>query len=190
MPNVMPKQNPNRSNQVVCTPPEFLAAVVKRFGAIVHDAAATARNRVAKTWFGPGSPLGEDALDPRTNWQIPGLIFLNPPFGILGAFAARCRRETHMVGRKPALPEILMLSPAAVSTEWYHDYVWGKAMVYALRPRITFVGEAQGFPKDLAVFHFGPNVAPGFTCWDWKTDVVTHIAHMGPRIVLTKAGLR
>lgn len=165
----MPTQRPGRSEQDVRTPMEFLRACRERWGRpFAHDLAASLSSSVAPTWFGPQGVAG-DALAPETNWQRPGLLWLNPPFGLVGLFAARCRRESVAFGpRGSGGAEILMLSPASVSTDWFAEHVHDKARVIFLRPRIAFVGHEQAFPKDLALFHFGPRVVPGFEAWRWK----------------------
>jgi len=51
----MPKQKPGLSKQDYATPPEFIAAVKKRFGITRFDLdlAAVTENTVAKEFFGP-----------------------------------------------------------------------------------------------------------------------------------------
>lgn len=156
----MPKQKPGLSEQIVGTPPEFLAAVARRFGPIRFDLAANAANAVAPAYFGPGSPLGEDALE--QSWQRPGVLFCNPEFGDCKRFVKKAAEE----GAKGA--RIHLLAPASVSSKWFADYVHHKALVLALRPKLTFVGHDHQFPKDLALFVFGPWIAPGFDVWRWK----------------------
>jgi hypothetical protein len=159
----MPEQKPGESEQVVRTPPVFLAACVKKWGRpFAHDLAANAKNTVAPTWFGPGSPIAEDALAPETDWKRDGLLWCNPPFALSDRFAARIRRESLRLGI-----EVLLLTPAAVCTEWFTESVYLRAAVYFVRPRVKFVGEAQGFPMGLIVSHFGPRVVPGFETWRW-----------------------
>jgi hypothetical protein len=166
----MPAQRPGRSEQEVCSPPEFIRAVEKRFGAIKFDFAATRANAVVPHFFGPGSPIAEDALAATTNWQGRGLGYLNHPFGQTQHFVARCRRESVAFGpRRDGGAEILQLCPAAVSTDWFADHVHLKAFVVFIRPRIVFTGHATGFPKDLALFHWGPKVVPGYETWRWDS---------------------
>lgn len=161
----MPRQKPNRSEQDVGTPRAFLNAVEERFGAIDWDLAAKPTNAVAGRFLGPGSPHGEDAL--AVDWaMLPGAVggrlWLNPPFGRIAPFAQKC------AGMAPAIAgTILMLAPASVSTEWFADHVHRKALVLAIRPRLTFVGHDDAFPKDLALYVFGRWVVPGFDLWRW-----------------------
>jgi len=153
-------QKPGDSEQIVRTPPEFLAAVERRFGPIRFDLAANADNHVAPEWYGPGSPLGEDAL--TQSWQRGGVLWLNHPFAESARFAAKAHEEGDRGAR------IHMLMPAAVSTVWFSEHVYGHALVLALRPKIRFVGHTADYPKDLILAVYGPWVAPGFDVWRWK----------------------
>ena len=164
-PRAMPAQKPGKSEQAVQTPPEFLAAVARRFGPIRWDLAANASNHVAPGWYGPGSPDGEDAL--AQDWsKRGGVLFLNPEFGNIPPFAKLAAE----FGPRGARTK--MLVPAAVSTEWWVKFVHQRALVLFLRPRIKFVGHDAGFPKDLALCAYGPWVAPGYSTWRWDADEV------------------
>lgn len=165
----MPVQKPGKSEQEVLTPPEFLRAIEKRFGPIKFDFAANGANAVAPKFFGPGSSIAEDALAAIANWQGRGLGWLNHPFGVSQHWVARCRRESIPFGpRRDGGAEIVQLCPAAVSTDWFAEHVHLKAFVLFVRPRIVFIDHEQGFPKDLAVFHWGPKVVPGYDTWKWN----------------------
>lgn len=157
----MPRQKPRESEQIVCTPPEFLHAVQRRFGPIGLDLAATRENRVCPMHFGPGSELALDTLDPKVSWSGRTLRWLNPPFGNIPPFARKCAEQRHHA-------PIALLTPAGVSTLWFADFIHGKALVLALRPKLIFVGQEQSFPKDLILSVYGPYIAPGFDTWKWK----------------------
>lgn len=160
-PRKMPKQKPGQSEQVVCTPPEFLAAVARRFGPIRFDLAADAANSVAGSmYYGPGSLLGQNAL--AQSWQRGGVLYCNPPFGTTRLWVAKAREE----GAKGA--RIHMLIPASVSSRWFAREVHHHALVLALRPKLMFVGHDAQYPKDLMLCVWGPWVAPGFDVWKWK----------------------
>jgi phage N-6-adenine-methyltransferase len=139
----MPSQQPGASVQEVGTPPEFLCAVEGRFGKITWDLAANESNHVVPWWFGPGSQFGEDSLTIPWTEKAGGLLWLNPPFGRIAEFAAKCKAEARL-GAK-----IIMLIPASVSTNWFAEHVYGFASVRPIRPRLTFVGHKAPFPKDL-----------------------------------------
>lgn len=160
----MPAQRPGTSEQAVRTPPEFLAAVERRFGKLTWDIAANAENSVAgENFFGPGSIYSEDAL--VANWPVTGHCWLNPPYGMIKGigFARRCAVQA---ARGCA---IVMLIPAAVATNWFADEVYGKALVIPIRPRLTFLGHKDPFPKDLMICAYNLG-EPGFEPWDWRGD--------------------
>lgn len=163
MGRTMPQQKPGRSDQDVGTPPEFLEPVQRRFGPIGLDLAASNDNHVVSLWLGPGSPLrgGDDALADGLSWAGRTLRWLNPPFGNIAPWAAKCAAQRHHAF-------IAMLTPASVSSNWYAEHVYGKALVLAIRPRLTFVGSPDPFPKDLILSLWGPLVCPGFDLWRWK----------------------
>jgi phage N-6-adenine-methyltransferase len=154
----MPEQKPGRSAQEVGTPRAFLDAVEKRFGPLKWDLAADESNHVTERWFGPGAP-GEDSL--TCSWWMcpPGLLWLNPPYGNIGPWAAKCASivDPH---------RIAFLVPASVGSNWFAEHVDGKALVLFLRPRLTFVGHTQSYPKDLILAVYGEK--PGYECWRWR----------------------
>jgi phage N-6-adenine-methyltransferase len=159
---IVPAQKRNRSVQEVGTPPEFLDAVIRRFGMICVDAAANADNHVPQCgWYGPGSAWREDALTDAPWAETPGLHWLNPPYDNVRAFAKKAREETARGCR------IVMLVPASVSTNWFAEEIYGHALVLPIRPRLTFVGHSEPFPRDLMLccYNLGP---PGFSPWKWK----------------------
>lgn len=155
----MPEQKPGRSVQEVGTPPEFLRAVEERFGPICFDLAANWSNHVHRLWYGPGG-LAVDALSPPVEWDTPGLQWLNPPYANIGDWAKKC------ASYEGTGALIAMLIPAAIGTNYFREYIHGKALVLALSPRLTFVGHTQSYPKDLILCVYGK--APGFDCWRWK----------------------
>jgi len=163
----MPRQRPHRSEQAVGTPRAFLDAVEERFGIIDWDLAATAANAVTGKYLGPGASRGEDSL--AVDWamlphQSPGRFWLNPPFGKIAPFAKKCAEQA------PAIDgSILMLVPASVGTNWFAEHVHRKALVLALRPRLTFVGSEDPFPKDLMLCVWGRWVVPAFETWRWNS---------------------
>jgi len=159
-----PQQKPHRSVQDVCTPPELLAAIADQFRVLSWrmDLAATASNSVASVqsqYFGPGSKLGEDSL--AAEWPINGDCWLNPPFANLEPWVAKCQAQRNREGR------IFVLLPAATGANWYLRYVWNRAHVVQLTPRVTFVGHSQGYPKDLVIAVYS-NIVGGVSAWRWK----------------------
>lgn len=159
----MPAQKPGTSEQVVCTPRAFLDAVERRFGRIGFDLAATAANSVVggSNYFGPDAFMVKDAL--LAGWPRDLLCWLNPPYGMIkgNGFARKARAEAALGVR------IVMLIPAAVATNWFADEVYGHALVIPIRPRLTFIGHKDPFPKDLMLCCYNLGSA-GFEPWDWR----------------------
>lgn len=159
----MPAQRPGTSEQTVCTPRAFLDAVERRFGSLTFDLAATRENSITGdgSFFGHGSLLAEDAL--TVDWPREKLLWCNPPYGLIkgNGFARKARIESEKGSR------IAMLIPAAVATNWYAEEVHGHAFVLPIRPRLTFVGHTDPYPKDLMLCMFGPG-ARGFEPWQWN----------------------
>lgn len=152
----MPVQNRGRSEQSYRTPPEFLAAVSRRFGEIAWDLAASEENSVCGQYS--CYTAKDDAL--KRNWQIEGLLWCNPPFENIDPWAVKCRAEAAQGAR------ILLLTPASVGADWFAESVHRHALVLGLSPRIKFVGETHGYPKDLVLSAFGFGV--GFDTWRWN----------------------
>ncbi len=154
--SLRPAQKPGRSKQDYGTPPEFLRAVEKRFGTIDFDLAAHADNHVVDAYYGP------DVDSLAQDWtQLRGNLWLNPTFSNAGTWAAKCKASTGE-GRR-----ILLLTPAAVSTAWFDRAVFGVARVFAIRPRLQFVGAKDPYPGDLILSVYDPDMPPAFCCWRW-----------------------
>jgi len=154
----MPAQKPGRSKQDYATPRPFLDAVERRFGPIRLDLAAHQDNHVCPDWLGPGSTK-PDAF--KVRWSnYPGVLWLNPPFEDIAPWAEMAAAEGSNGAR------VVMLVPAAVGSNWFADHVHHKALVLAIRPRLSFDG-VNPYPKDLMLACYGPWVAPGFDCWRW-----------------------
>ena len=139
------------------TPPEFIAAVVRRWGPLSFDLAASPDNAKAARFY----TEADDAL--VQPWHtLPGLLWLNPPFGNIALWAKKCYTESLLGAR------IIMLTPASVGANWYRDWCWNQARTIALCGRITFVGSKDPYPKDCMLTVFGGIEGSGFECWTWK----------------------
>ncbi len=157
-----PAQKPHRSKQDYGTPPALIAAVEKRWGKLWVDLAAREDNKKAPYFYSPEvDSLAQEWAQFTSGWTGNPLCWLNPPFENMGDWAAKCWAESIKGAR------IIMLSPASVGAEWFADYVWGNALVIGLRPRITFEGCKDPYPKDcmLTVWGIDP---PGFETWRWR----------------------
>jgi phage N-6-adenine-methyltransferase len=157
----MPEQKPGRSKQDYRTPKEFIEAVESRFGRLQFDLAATHRNTAAPQFY---SPKDDSLKSPWLEAAIPGTRFwLNPPFGDIEPWAARCNFYRDYAVRKQCY--IFFLVPASVGSNWYASHVHGKALVLFLSPRLSFDGK-NPYPKDCLLACYGP--APDYETWRWK----------------------
>jgi hypothetical protein len=160
-----PRYNRHKSRQDFETPAELLDAVARRFGSIRIDLAATAANAKAPWWLGPGSEMAEDALAPDVDWNryfSDGVAWLNPEFGDIEPWAAKCAATT-LIGNQ----RIALLTPASIGSNWFARHVLGCARVFGLSPRLTFVGATSPYPKDCMLSVWGDGRAD-FDVWRWK----------------------
>jgi len=156
-----PPQKPGKSEQSVGTPWEFIHAVENRFGRITFDIAADASNAKAPAFF----TEADDAI--AHDWRsLVGKIWCNPPFGDINRFAEKCASKVGSFGEQDA---IFLLVPASVGANWYWDFVAPRADVYALSPRLKFIGHADPYPKDLILAVFGKHTGGVFKRWKWKS---------------------
>lgn len=165
----MPVQKPGRSKQDYRTPPVLLAAV-RHYLDIPDfwiDLAATTKNRVTRRYYG----RQQDSLAPSVTWLGPDLkwAWLNPPFAAIAPWVHKAHEESLRGAR------IAILVPAAVGANWWRDWVHEKAHVLLLNGRVTFVGAAQGYPKDCAILLYGdrgPEARSGvqewYRVWRWS----------------------
>ena len=162
----MPVQKPGRSVQEVGTPRALLDAVEARFGRLVWDLAADESNHVTPGWSGPGSKVQYDSLVGPW-WALPpGLLWLNPPFANIADWAEKCACWRDIDAGSAMKQRIALLVLASVGTNWFAEHVDGRALVLFLRPRLTFVGHVDPYPKDLLLAIYG--LPPGYECWKWN----------------------
>ena len=159
----MPKQKPGKSKQNYGTPPEFLAAVKKLLGIdkFKLDVAASADNAVSAIYYDEA----HDALKDEHSWDVDGWSWLNPPYSNLEPWTRKACFEAAN-GAK-----IAILLPASVGSNWWRNWVNGKAVVLFLNGRLTFVGEKAPYPKDSALLLYWGGVTPAlarYSVWDWK----------------------
>lgn len=154
-----------QSKQDYATPPDFMHAVIDRFGLLSFDLAASPHNTKNPNYFS----IADDSL--KQKWhEIRGLLWLNPPFDNIAPWAKKCREEMAM-GAK-----ILFLTPASVGSEWFHHHVHRHALVLGLRGRIAFDPDNPkwGYPKDCILSCFG--WTPDFDTWRWRDQTPTELA--------------
>lgn len=150
------------SAQDIETPQIFIDAVEQRFGKLSVDLAATWQNTKALQWIAPEhNSLTHD-------WKVygPGPAWLNPPFGDIASWAAKC------ADCRDLKRWTLLLVPASTGANWFSQIVVPNAFVLYLTQRITFVGQKHGFPKDLALCCFGFGMT-GSAFWRWNTLIKT-----------------
>lgn len=143
------------SKQDYGTPPEFIAAVERKFGKIAFDLAASPENAVCANYY----TKEQDSL--KQSWEMPGLLWCNPPFADIKPWVKKASESGS---------NILMLLPASIATEWFADHVYKEAtLVIAIRPRITFVGCEDPYKKDCMLLHYGKNWGISkLEIWRWK----------------------
>jgi len=161
-----------KTRQDIRTPQIFRHAVEKRFGGITIDLAAADGDEIiplVKHFTPEEDSLKQDWLDAIRA----GVAWLNPPFGNIADFAAKCAAWTisaREAGRVGSV--ICMLVPASVDARWWEESVRTWAIVYALASRVTFVGETQPYPKPLALCVYDPRHTPASSAvhlWRWKS---------------------
>lgn len=159
----MPKQRPGESEQVVQTPPEFIAAVERVFGRLDYDFAALSTNRVNDLpYFGPDHPDESYRDGVAALWPEDGIGWLNPEFSDIHPWAYKCYGETMFSSL-----HVLMLVPASVGANWYRDWVQPYADVYSVG-RMKFVGHKHLYPKDLILCHYWKLGGGKFKHWEWR----------------------
>jgi hypothetical protein len=146
-----------KSRQDFPTPQDFRDAVVGRFGFPQFDLAADALNCFSVT----GSHFNEAQNSLSRNWStLPhDLVWLNPPFSDIAPWAKKCAENRGDL-------VILFLTPAAIGSNWFQDFVWPNAKVFALNPRMSFDGK-NPYPKDCVLSAFGLGERE-FLPWRWK----------------------
>lgn len=159
-----PKQKPGKSKQDYGTPWAFIRAVEKRWGPLAIDLAARADNAKAPRFITPEA----DSLSSRNPWSpwCREIAWLNPEFADIAPWAAKCAANAEVY--RAGGGRIIMLTPASIGSEWFEAHVHRKAMVIGLRPRLTFEGTSDPYPKDLMLSIFGE--APGFDTWRWDRE--------------------
>lgn len=157
-----PSVKRGQSRQDYATPKDFMDAVTRRFGPIGFDLAAGEENKKADRFYS----IEDDSLSkPWNEIRCDGWLWLNPPFDNIAPWAKKCAESMSGYGCN-----ILFLTPASVGSNWFRDYVHGKAMVYALNGRIHFDpnNPTWGYPKDCMLCCYAMIPIRGFEVWKWK----------------------
>lgn len=122
-----------------CTPQDFFDELNREFH-FVLDAAATEKSAKCARFFTPET----DGL--KQSWAADGAVWCNPPYGRETGKWVRKAYEEFMRGGT-----IVVLIPARTDTNYFHDYIYGKAEVRFVRGRLCFTDE-DGVPEDRAPF--------------------------------------
>ena len=147
------------------TPRELFDHLNSAVGGFAVDAAADQANRLVSDWYGPGSPLGEDALEVE-EWLSPA--WCNPPYGRgltkwLEKFNQQGQLGVHVVALLPAYVERVWWKTRVVDT--------GADIIF-LTGRVSFVrgdGQPASSPRDpSALVIFGPSSSGRVGWLDWR----------------------
>lgn len=155
----VPAQKPGRSKQDYGTPLALIQACEARFGSFSLDLAASEENKKAPRCI----TIEHDSLTQDwTTLAAGGLCWLNPPFSDIGVWTAKCRAEADRGCR------IVMLVPASIGSEWFARDVFDHAAIIAIRPRLTFEGCTDPYPKDCMLLLWGMGGKSVMEIWRWK----------------------
>jgi len=159
-----PRQGVDLNKGVYGTPDDFLSVVKAEFN-IVFDLASTDENCIVPDHF---TEKDNALVQP---WNAVGWNWLNPPYHNIGAWARKCYEE--MAYNEVAT---LFLVPASVGSNWYRDWVYGRAEARFLNGRLIFKGQKDPYPKDLMLVVFDPGIFDGERearqwVWNWRSSL-------------------
>ena len=127
--------------------PRALFDLLDREFAFDTDAAANADNALCRTFYGPGSPVRQNALT-AAPWK--GRCFLNPPYGkVIGEWTRKAWLTCVM-----GTPLVVALLPARTDTLWfYNSCVRHATEIRFIRGRIRFSEQGSApFPSAIVIF--------------------------------------
>lgn len=159
------------------SPKNFIDAISERFGVPTFDLAATRGEQIhtalayytpeqdslKQSWASLSEPtFADDAFGGNKHFAWHRVVYLNPPFKRAEPWAEKLAAECRFLRRWT-----LMLTPASIGTEWFAKHLDGKVLTLGLRPRLTFEGTPDPYPKDLMLLCAGFGVS-GFGTWNWS----------------------
>jgi hypothetical protein len=97
----------------------------------------------------------EERLTIGDGLELPwaGRCFVNPDFGELAAWCAKCVAEAERGA------EVILLFPSRTDTAYFHDHVSTAALICHWRGRLRFVGAAACAPFPVSFAYWGPRPA-------------------------------
>lgn len=123
-----------------CTPQDFFDSLNEEFH-FVLDAAASTKTAKCGLYYTPET----DGL--LQSWDCGGAVFCNPPYGReIGKWVKKAYQEAERGN------PIVLLIPARTDTNYFHDYIWGKAEIRFIKGRLRFADENGNPSKDVAPF--------------------------------------
>lgn len=135
-------------NMCWCTPQYFFDKLNEEFH-FVLDAAATDKTAKCSLYYTPET----DVLS--QSWNCGGSVFCNPPYGReISKWVFKAYQESTFV----KFP-IVLLIPARTDTEYFHNYIYGKADIRFIKGRLKFTDEygniinSAPFPSMLVVYN-------------------------------------
>ena len=156
--------NRHRGNQAHPTPWEFVSAMESRFGPLEIDLAARKKDAKAGRFIS----RRENSL--KQDWTMllrGGIGYLNPPFDPITPWINKCVEEAVKGAR------LLVLSRASIDANWFWT-MYSHCEVYALAPRLKFVGSNDVYPGSLILSAFNFGVWSGrIERWYWRRDALS-----------------
>lgn len=125
------------------TPQDFFDDLNEEFDFTLDPCATDENHKCEKYYTKTDDGLAKDWLGE--------VVFCNPPYGRdLPKWVRKCFFEAMYGGCKLAV----MLIPARTDTQWFHDYIYGRAEIRFIRGRLRFGGSAMNapFPSMLVIF--------------------------------------
>lgn len=115
------------------------------------DVAANERNKKCDMFYS----INEDGLS--QSWkQVGGAVWCNPPYGReIGKWVEKAYKESLLHDTT-----IVLLIPARTDTNYFHNFIYGKADVFFVKGRLKFLDEnkkeqnSAPFPSMLVVFNY------------------------------------
>jgi len=155
-----PIQKPGRSRQDYQTPVEFIYTLQQKLGigGFIIDLAASIGNAIVPRYY----TEEDNAL--VQSWVVDGWGFCNPPYANIRPWVQKAWEESQ------AGAKVAMLVPAGVGSNWWRDWVHGKAYVLLMNGRLSFDGVAP-YPKDTAILLYDKAYIGGYQVWNWREDL-------------------